>query len=113
MGGCLARLAVSITRLDGPFIYESAASSTTDHATRTGLAARQLADRLEDPRLRAWRAMEAEPYMYKGLWDDGVRVAEEDLPHCWAKTAVSALGSRRLHRMAAAVCLMVWFPCLS
>jgi class 3 adenylate cyclase/tetratricopeptide (TPR) repeat protein len=54
-------------------------SEALDYAAR----ARQLADRLEDPRLRAWRAMEAEPYMYKGLWDDVVRVAEEDLPHCW------------------------------
>ena len=27
--------------------------------------------------------MEAEPYMYKGLWEDVVRVAEEGLPHCW------------------------------
>ena len=27
--------------------------------------------------------MEAEPYMYKGQWEDVVRVAEEGLPHCW------------------------------
>jgi len=45
--------------------------------------ARHLGDSLDDPRLRAWRAMEAEPYMYQGLWQDVVRVAEENLPHCW------------------------------
>jgi tetratricopeptide (TPR) repeat protein len=50
-----------------------------DYAAR----ARELGDRLDDPRLRAWRAAEAEPYMYKGLWQDAVRVAEESLPHCW------------------------------
>lgn len=50
-----------------------------DYAAR----ARALGDRLDDPRLRAWRAAEAEPYMYKGLWEDAVRVAEENLPHCW------------------------------
>jgi tetratricopeptide (TPR) repeat protein len=27
--------------------------------------------------------MEAEPYMYKGQWEDVVRVAEENLPLCW------------------------------
>jgi tetratricopeptide (TPR) repeat protein len=50
-----------------------------DYAAR----ARELGDRLDDPRLRAWRAAEAEPYMYKGSWEDAVRVAEENLPHCW------------------------------
>jgi len=54
-------------------------SEALDYAAR----ARHLGDRLEDPRLRAWRATEAEPYMYKGLWEDVVRVAEESLPQCW------------------------------
>ena len=45
--------------------------------------ARHLGDVLDDPRLRAWRAMEAEPYMYKGLWHDVARVADEGLPHSW------------------------------
>jgi tetratricopeptide (TPR) repeat protein len=27
--------------------------------------------------------MEAEPYMYKGLWHDVARVADEGLPHSW------------------------------
>ena len=54
-------------------------SEALDYAAKS----RQLGDRLGDPRLRAWWAMEAEPYMYKGLWEDVVRVADEGLPHCW------------------------------
>ena len=50
-----------------------------DYAAR----ARELGDRLDDPRLRAWRAAEAEPYMYLGRWEDAVRVAEESLPRLW------------------------------
>ena len=45
--------------------------------------AREIASQLDDARLKAWRAMEAEPYGYKGLWDDVVRVAEESLPIAW------------------------------
>ena len=54
-------------------------SEALDYATR----ARELGGRLEDPLVRAWWTMEAEPYMYKGQWEDVVRVAEEGLPHCW------------------------------
>jgi tetratricopeptide (TPR) repeat protein len=45
--------------------------------------ARALGDLLDDPRLKAWRAMETEPYMYKGVWTEAVRAAEEGLPLCW------------------------------
>ncbi|MGQ0548453.1 MAG: ATP-binding protein [Armatimonadota bacterium] len=38
---------------------------------------------LADARLRAWRAMVAEPYMYKGLWEQVVQAAEEGLPVAW------------------------------
>jgi hypothetical protein len=47
-----------------------------DYAAR----ARELGERLGDPLVRAWWTMEAEPYMYKGLWEDVVRVAEEGPP---------------------------------
>ena len=50
-----------------------------DYAMR----ARALSDGLGDARLKAWRAMEAEPYMYKGLWPDVIRVVEESLPLSW------------------------------
>ncbi len=44
---------------------------------------REMATELDDARLRAWRAMEAEPYIYMGRWEDAVRVAEESLPIAW------------------------------
>ncbi len=62
-------------------------SEALDYAAR----ARDLAESLDDPRLRAWRAMEAEPYMYKGLWEDVVRVAEEGLSHCWEIRELSVI----------------------
>jgi class 3 adenylate cyclase/tetratricopeptide (TPR) repeat protein len=45
--------------------------------------AREIGEAMGDARLRAWGAMEAEPYMYKGLWEQVVRVAEEGLPAAW------------------------------
>jgi tetratricopeptide (TPR) repeat protein len=44
---------------------------------------RRAADQLGDASLRAWRAAEAEPYLYKGLWDEVIRVAEESQPIAW------------------------------
>jgi class 3 adenylate cyclase/tetratricopeptide (TPR) repeat protein len=41
---------------------------------------RRLASELDDVSLLALRAMEAEPYVYLGWWQDAVRVAEESLP---------------------------------
>jgi tetratricopeptide (TPR) repeat protein len=43
----------------------------------------EAGDELDDAKLRALRAMEAEPYMYKGDWDAVVRVAEQGLPKAW------------------------------
>src|SRR4029077_17949454 len=45
--------------------------------------AREAGDDLDNDRLRAWRAMEAEPYLYKGHWSDAVITAEESLPTAW------------------------------
>jgi tetratricopeptide (TPR) repeat protein len=42
-----------------------------------------MAAELDDARLRACRAMEAEPYIYSGRWEDAVRAAEESLPLAW------------------------------
>jgi len=61
----------------------SARAGRLSEALGYAARARDLGDRLEDPRLKAWRGMEAEPYMYKGLWEDVVRVTEESLPQCW------------------------------
>ncbi len=45
--------------------------------------ARTIGEGLDDARVRAWGAMEAEPYMYKGLWGEVTRVAEQGLPVAW------------------------------
>jgi len=45
--------------------------------------AREIGAGLDDARLRAWGAMDAEPYIYKGLWDEVIRVAEQGLPVAW------------------------------
>ena len=45
--------------------------------------AREIGEAMDNAMLRAWGAMEAEPYMYKGLWEQVVRVAEEGLPTAW------------------------------
>ena len=42
-----------------------------------------IADALDSAELRAWRAWAAEPYFYKGLWDEVVLAAEEALPVAW------------------------------
>ena len=58
-------------------------SSRAGHLARAldyAMRARALGDGLGDARLKAWRTMEAEPYMYKGLWPDVIRVVEEGLP---------------------------------
>ena len=54
-----------------------------DEAFRYATRVREVAEELADARLRAWRAMEAEPFMYQGAWADVVRVAEAALPGAW------------------------------
>jgi tetratricopeptide (TPR) repeat protein len=45
--------------------------------------AREIAAAMDDARLKAWGGMEAEPSMYKGLWDHLVHVGEEGLAVAW------------------------------
>jgi class 3 adenylate cyclase/tetratricopeptide (TPR) repeat protein len=54
-----------------------------DDSLRYAAEFREIADDLADPRLRAWRAMEAEPYIYLGRWNEALSVAEESLPIAW------------------------------
>jgi tetratricopeptide (TPR) repeat protein len=61
----------------------NARAGRLEEAFRYAARAREAGDTLNDPRLRAWRAMEAEPYMYKGLWDRAALSAEEALPAAW------------------------------
>jgi tetratricopeptide (TPR) repeat protein len=45
--------------------------------------AHDAGDVLDNARLRALRAMEAEPYLYQGDWNAAVEVAERALPAAW------------------------------
>jgi tetratricopeptide (TPR) repeat protein len=54
-----------------------------DESLAYAARAREAGDLFGDARLRAWRSAEAEPYLYKGFWDEVVRVAEEALPVAW------------------------------
>jgi len=44
---------------------------------------RGVADALNNAELRAWCAMNAEPYYYRGLWDEAVLAVEDALPVAW------------------------------
>ena len=44
---------------------------------------RAIADEQGDTRLRAWRAMEGEPYFYLGRWDEVLSATGESLPLAW------------------------------
>jgi tetratricopeptide (TPR) repeat protein len=60
----------------------SRAGRLTDAFTYAGRA-REIAASMNDPRLKSWGGMEAEPCMYKGLWDQLARVGEEGLAIAW------------------------------
>ncbi len=49
------------------------------HAARSS----EIAGELDDSRLKAWRAMVAEPYYYMGLWRELAEEAEKSLPIAW------------------------------
>jgi tetratricopeptide (TPR) repeat protein len=54
-----------------------------DESLAYAARAREAGDTLDNDRLRAWRAMEAETHLYKGHWSDAVIAAEESLPTAW------------------------------
>jgi len=60
----------------------SRAGRLDDAFTYAGRA-REIAAATGDARLKAWGGMEAEPSMYKGLWDHLVQVGEEGLAVAW------------------------------
>ncbi len=53
-----------------------------DEAFRCARRAREIAEETGLP-LKAWMAMEAEPFYYKGLWEETVRVVEEEISTAW------------------------------
>lgn len=74
-----ARYDQAMSMASGGRCYSSRAGRIDD-ALDYAARAREIGEALGDARLRAWRAMEGEPYFYKGLWTDVARVAEENLP---------------------------------
>jgi tetratricopeptide (TPR) repeat protein len=54
-----------------------------DESLMYAARAREAGDVLDNPRLRAWRAMEAEPLLYKGAWHELVLTVESALPEAW------------------------------
>ena len=65
-------------RLEEAFVY----------ARRT----HEAGDALDNARLRALRAMEAEPYLYQGDWNAAIEVAERALPAAWEIREWLAVG---------------------
>ena len=61
----------------------SARAGQLEDALRYADRVRDAADALDNPQLRAWIAMNAEPHMYKGDWDAVVEVVEKALPAAW------------------------------
>jgi tetratricopeptide (TPR) repeat protein len=61
----------------------SARAGQIEDALRYASRVQDAADALDNPRLRAWIAMNAEPHLYKGDWDAVVQVAEKALPAAW------------------------------
>jgi tetratricopeptide (TPR) repeat protein len=54
-----------------------------DQSLNYAARAREAGDALDSPRLRAWRAMEAETLLYKGAWGELVVAVESALPEAW------------------------------
>jgi class 3 adenylate cyclase/tetratricopeptide (TPR) repeat protein len=61
----------------------SARAGRLEDSLRYAAQFREIAKELGDARLMAWRAMEAEPHLYRGAWEDATRVVEESLPFAW------------------------------
>jgi tetratricopeptide (TPR) repeat protein len=59
--------------------YSSRAGRISE-ALNYAARAREIGDEYGDLRLRAWRAMESEPHLYRGEWAEAARIAEEYLP---------------------------------
>ncbi len=61
----------------------SARAGQLEDALRYASRVQDASDVLDNPRLRAWIAMNAEPHLYKGDWDAVVHVVEKALPAAW------------------------------
>jgi tetratricopeptide (TPR) repeat protein len=61
----------------------SARAGWLDDSLRYAERVQEASDTLDSPRLRAWIAMNSEAHLYKGDWQEVVRVAESALPTAW------------------------------
>jgi tetratricopeptide (TPR) repeat protein len=61
----------------------SARAGRLEDALRYASRVSEASAALDNPRLRAWLGMNAEPHLYKGDWDAVVRIAENALPVAW------------------------------
>jgi adenylate cyclase len=100
-GHCIAIYAAEGARVQhamsinyGGRCFSSRAGRLVD-ALRYAREFREIATELGNAPLLACRAMEAEPYLYQGAWNDVIRVAEESLPIAWqiGETNVILFGS--------------------
>jgi class 3 adenylate cyclase len=57
----------------------SARSGRLSDSLRYASRVREMAKTSNDLHLKSWTAMESEPYMYKGLWEEAVGVVEKNL----------------------------------
>jgi class 3 adenylate cyclase/tetratricopeptide (TPR) repeat protein len=69
--------------LSGPGRCFYARAGRLDEAFRCTRLAREIADEIGDPQLKAWITMEAEPFFYKGLWEETIQVVEEKISTAW------------------------------
>jgi class 3 adenylate cyclase/tetratricopeptide (TPR) repeat protein len=61
----------------------SARAGQLDEALGYADRIQEACDALDNPRLRAWIAMNSEPHLYRGDWEAVVRTAENALPEAW------------------------------
>lgn len=66
--------------LAGPARCYSARAGLLEESLQFAGAARRIATDTGNLAVKSWLPMEAEPLMYKGLWERAVQVAEEGLP---------------------------------
>jgi predicted ATPase/class 3 adenylate cyclase len=72
----------SIVMASGGRCYNARAGKLDQSLVFAGQV-RENADALNNAEIRAWCAMNAEPYYYRGLWDEAVVAAQDALPVAW------------------------------
>jgi tetratricopeptide (TPR) repeat protein len=61
----------------------SARAGRLDDSLRYAERVQEVSDAVDNPRIRAWLAMNGEPHLYRGDWQAVVRIAEAALPAAW------------------------------